>query len=152
MNGSARTLLAVGPAVFALAATLGGGPALAAEPGRLFFSREERVELEKKRFAPPAPARPVEQSANPAAPPAPPAPEFTTINGQVTQSSGRTTTWVNGVPVYDKFRSGTDTVRVPVASSRAGTPVKVGQTVESLSGAKSDPLAGGSIRIRPAQP
>lgn len=61
--------------------------------GRLFFTPQERHQLDIKRglvAAPPAPPAPSEAAAPPPAPPP------VTVNGFVRRSSGPSTVWVNG--------------------------------------------------------
>lgn len=141
-----------------LAGALGAAAAsaLAAEAlpvGRLFFSPEERAELEKKRFAP-APPPPKPEAAPLAADPqptAPPGPEYATVSGHVLRSSGHSATWVNGVPRYDQYRVPADALRLPLAERpRQTVAVKVGETLEARSGHKTDPLKGGTVRVHPA--
>ena len=61
-----------------------------------------------------------------------------TVNGHVARSSGKTTTWVNGVPQYDTY-SGRDPARVHLQD---GT-VKIGQTLDRTRGEVKDGLEGG---------
>lgn len=121
-----------------------------AEVGRLFFTPDERGELEKRRFAPQPAAVRIEAPTASSAPVAPPGPLFATLNGHVLRSSGHSATWLNGTPQYDTFRVDADALRLPLAASKQSVPVKVGQTLEQRSGAKSDLLRGGEIRIHPA--
>ena len=70
-----------------------------------------------------------------------------TVNGHVTRSSGKTTTWVNGVPQYDTY-SGRDPARVHLQD---GT-VKIGQTLDRTRGEVKDNLQGGTVRVNPKAP
>jgi hypothetical protein len=70
-----------------LLVVLGGlaAAAWAADPlGRLFFTPDEREQLERQRARPPVEARP--------------APSGVTVNGLVQRSDGKAVVWVNGVP------------------------------------------------------
>jgi hypothetical protein len=73
-----------------------------------------------------------------------------TVNGHVTRSSGKTTTWINGVPQYDTYQ-GRDADRVAVEASGSAVRIKVGQTLERSRGAVTDSLQGGEIRVNPAR-
>jgi hypothetical protein len=105
-------------------------PALADDLGRLFFTPQERQELDRRR------------ANNIVDREAPAAESLVTVNGQVTRSGGKTTTWVNGVPHDDTYRS-----RDPARVGVQGRSVKVGETLDRSRGAVTDPLQGGEIRI-----
>jgi hypothetical protein len=105
--------------------------------GRLFFTPQERRELDRRR------------ANDLAGEDAPAVESLVTVNGRVTRSSGRTTTWINGVAHEDADRSG-DPARVTVERGGTRVPVKVGQTLDRSRGAIQDPLEGGEIRIRSA--
>jgi hypothetical protein len=116
----------------------GGGPlyappAAGQDLGRLFLTPQERQDLDRKRAANISDEVPQVESR-------------VTVNGQVQRSSGRTTTWINGVPQDDAYR-GSPVDRVPVESGESSVRVKVGQTLDRSSGTVSDPLAGGEIRV-----
>lgn len=122
-----------------VAASFGvAAPATADELGRLFFTPSERQDLDRRR------------AGNVADKPQAAVESLVTVNGQVTRSSGKTTTWINGVPQDDAYR-GRDPTRVPVASGTARVPVKVGQTLDRSRGAVTDPLGDGEIRIHGAK-
>ena len=70
-----------------------------------------------------------------------------TVSGNVVRSSGKTTTWVNGVPQYDTY-SGRDPARVHLPD---GT-VKIGQTLDRARGEVKDGLGGGTVRVNPKPP
>jgi hypothetical protein len=116
-------------AVFAISIGLHAGAACAAELGRLFYTPMQRTDMDRKRLSNPA-----DIDAGQAAS------AQLTINGRITSSSGRSTTWVNGVPDYDPQHR--------PASQRSA---KIGQTVDVNTGAISDPLEGGSIVVKPAR-
>jgi hypothetical protein len=116
---------------------LAAGPAAAEELGRLFFTPQQRQELDRRREAN------IQESGT-----------FTvestmTVNGHVSRSSGRTTTWINGVPQYDSHRT-RDPARITVGGSEGEPPVdlKIGQTLDKTRGEVKDELGGGRITIR----
>ena len=116
---------------------LAPGSAAAEDLGRLFFTPQQRQELDRRREAN------IQESGT-----------FTvestlTVNGHVSRSSGRTTTWINGVPQFDTQRT-PDPARVIVGGSDGDPPVdlKIGQTLDKTRGEVKDELGGGRITIR----
>jgi hypothetical protein len=112
-------------------------PVAAEDLGRLFFTPQQRQELDRRREAN------VMESGTTTV-------ESTmTVNGHVARSSGKTTTWINGVPQYDGPRS-RDPARVTVGGSEGEPPVevKIGQTLDKTRGEVKDGLGGGRIVIR----
>jgi hypothetical protein len=142
------------PTIRALA--LGAGAAAALLPAigsaqdtsidRLFHTPQQRAELDKRRNTP----QPVAKD-EPAAPP--PREALVTVNGYVGRSSGKTTTWVNGVPQYDAVRAG-DPTRVPVEAADGTRRVKVGATLDTNRGDVRDVIGDGRIQVNsaPAKP
>lgn len=130
-----RALRAVVRVAAALALLLPALPAVAQEVGRLFFTPQQRQELDRRRASNVAEEGPVVESS-------------VTVNGQVTRSSGKTTTWINGVPQYDTYR-GKAPDRVAIESGDAAVRVKVGETLERSRGEVKDPLQGGTVRVNP---
>ncbi len=129
---AARALLALALAgVAGLAPT---PPAAADELGRLFFTPQQRQDLDRRRESNIQDKEVVIESS-------------ITVNGHVTRSSGKTTTWVNGVPQYDTY-SGRDPARVHLQD---GT-VKIGQTLDRTRGEVKDGLQGGTVRVNPKAP
>lgn len=117
------------------------GVASAEGLGRLFFTPQQRQDLDRQRDTPVAPV-PASASVSSVE-------NRVTVNGHVTRSSGKTTTWINGVPQYDTYR-GTDRVAIQ-GGGAAG--VKVGQTLDREQGKVQDPLRGGEIKVnRDRQP
>jgi hypothetical protein len=109
----------------------------AEELGRLFFTPQQRQDLDRRR------------ATNRAEEEAPGIKEGPlTLEGRVQRSSGRTTTWINGVPQYDSH-AGRDPTRVTVAPNEgeAGISLKIGQTYERASGEVRDSLNGGEIKV-----
>ena len=121
-------------ALCAAASITVSAPALADDLGRLFFTPQERQELDRRRAS-----NSVDRGEAPAVE------SLVTVNGQVTRSGGKTTTWINGVAHDDTYRS-----RDPARVGVQGRSVKVGETLDRSRGAVTDPLQGGEIRINPA--
>jgi hypothetical protein len=122
----------------ALAAALVAGaslaparPAAADDLGRLFFTPQQRQELDRRRASNVQEKEVVIESS-------------VTVSGQVSRSSGKTTTWVNGVPQYDTY-SGRDPARVHLPD---GT-IKIGQTLDRARGEVRDGLEGGTVKVNP---
>ena len=129
-----RTLILIALVLLSLAA-----PAAAAdELGRLFFTPEQRQDLDRRR------------ASNRAEEEAPQIREGPLIlDGRVQRSSGRTTTWINGAPEYDDPPDGRDAARATVVPN-VGVPavsLKVGETYDRANGAVSDVLNGGEITV-----
>jgi len=136
LRASDRSVLVVRSAFAALCAAASlalPAPVLAQDLGRLFFTPQERQELDRRRAS-----SVVEQDA-------PTVESLVTVNGQVTRSSGKTTTWINGVAHDDTYR-GRDPARVAVERGGSRVPVKVGETLDRSRGTVTDPLGGGEIR------
>src|SRR5262245_11784331 len=110
----------------------------AQELGRLFYTPQERQELDRRRQSDVVEAEVVVEN-------------LVTVNGQVTRSSGKTTTWINGVPQDDTQR-GRDPARVAVDGGTSRVPIKVGQTLDRSRGQVSDPLQGGKVGVREGTP
>lgn len=110
---------------------------LAQELGRLFFTPQQRQELDRRREAN------IHESATATVE------SSMTINGHVARSSGKTTTWINGVPQYDSVRT-RDPARITVGGSEGEPPVdlRIGQTLDKARGEVKDELGGGRIIIR----
>jgi hypothetical protein len=114
-------------------------PAAAASEdlGRLFFTPRERQELDRRRLSKveeEAPAVPVDASR-------------VTVNGHVSQSSGKTTTWINGVPQYDTHKS-RESNRIFLEDGA----LKIGQTRDRARGEVSDNLKGGEVQVHRTPP
>ena len=123
------------PAATLAQSPAGPGPQL----GRLFFTPQQRQELDRRRQLN---IQEVVVVVN----------EGTlTVNGQVLRSSGKTTTWVNGAPRDDAYRT-PDPAAVPLSPGEGEAPVslKVGQTLDKAQGTVTDTLQEGSIRVERA--
>jgi hypothetical protein len=117
-----------------MAALLAG--AVQADVGRLFFTPQQRAELEKRRNTKVVEEQPLAQESS------------VTLNGFVRRSDGRTTTFVNGVPRYDT-RTARGDGRVTVSEPSGQVTLKVGETADLVTGGVRDPLAGGGVRTPP---
>jgi len=113
---------------------LGTGHAAAQEIlGRLFFTEQQRQDLDRRRQANIQETAVVVEST-------------VTVNGQVSRSSGRSTTWINGVP-RESARKPLDPARatLPGGEGAPSVSLKIGQTLDKVRGEIRDPVAGGSI-------
>jgi hypothetical protein len=108
-----------------------------ADLGRLFFTPQQRAELDKRRVNPVVEQETAAQES------------AVTLNGYVRRSDGRMTTWVNGVPRYDT-RAARGDGRVTVNEPGGQVVLKPGQTADLVAGAVRDPLAGGHVRTLPS--
>ena len=110
---------------------LAAGPAAAQENlGRLFFTEQQRQDLDRRRQANIQEAATVVES-------------LVTVNGQVSRSSGKSTAWINGVP-QESARKPRDPARVtlPGGESEPAVSIKIGQTLDKVRGEIKDPAAG----------
>jgi hypothetical protein len=128
---------AVAAGVLACCMAGAAAPIAAQELGRLFFTPQQRQELDRRREAN------VQESASAAVE------SSMTVNGHVSRSSGRTTTWINGVPQYDSVRT-PDPSHVTIGGREGDPPVdlKIGQTLDKTRGEVKDELGGGRVIIR----
>jgi hypothetical protein len=106
--------------------------ASAQDLGRIFFTPQERQDLDRRRNLNVTESEVVVES-------------LVTVNGHVTRSSGKTTTWINGVPQYDTYR-GRAPDRVGVERGDTAVGVKIGQTLDRSTGEVRDALQGGTIK------
>ena len=125
--------------MLALLATVIGAPlsAAAEDLGRLFFTPQQRQDLDRRRAANIQEAAPVVQEST------------LTLEGRVSRSGGRTTTWINGVPQHDAYR-GSAPARATIQTGEDGTKVelKVGQTFDRVRGETRDGLGGGQVKVQ----
>ena len=100
--------------------------------GRLFFTEQQRQDLDRRRQANIQETAAVVEST-------------VTVNGQVSRSSGRSTTWINGVP-QDNARRPLDPAKVtlPGGEGAPSVSLKIGQTLDKVRGEIRDPAVGGS--------
>lgn len=129
-----------------LACLLAAGAPLRAEPlGRLFFTPEHRVQLERERL--------LGLREKPAA-----AGDTLTLSGIVQAGNGRSTIWIDGVPQHDtaaasgirvepdRIRPGTARVAV---GAQAPASLKVGETIHWV-GRRTSGDPGKYVSIHPA--
>lgn len=138
-----RVLPVLAGIVFAAAAVA----APAQELGRLFFTPEQRAELDARRKArvPDKPAAVLLESPS------------TTLDGYVKRSDGQSTVWLNGEPI----REGADARRAQVipspndpsratlelGESGRRIPLKVGESVDRATGEVTDVIGKGEINV-----
>jgi hypothetical protein len=115
------------------------GPAGAQEAlGRLFFTEQQRQDLDRRRQANIQETTVVVDS-------------LVTVNGQVSRSSGKSTTWINGVPQTSTKRPHDPAkVTLPGAEGEPSVTVKIGQTLDKVRGEIRDPAASGRFETPPA--
>ena len=107
------------------------------EFGRLFFTPQQRQELDRRRQLN------IQEVAVTNV-------DLVTVNGQIARSSGKSTTWINGVTQNDTFH-GRDPSSVTLGENTESTiTIRVGQTIDKTRGAVTDGLIGGEIRKRSA--
>jgi hypothetical protein len=117
---------------------LGAIPRASAQDlGRIFFTPQQRQDLDRRRNLNVTEETTVVVES------------LVTVNGHVTRSSGKTTTWINGVPQYDAYR-GRAPDRVGVDRGDTAVGVKIGQTLDRSTGEVRDTLQGGAIKVNPA--
>ena len=109
--------------------------AIAAEAlGRLFFTPQQRQELDRRRQAN------IQESAATAN-------SSLTVNGQVSRSHGKNTVWINGVPQENTKRP-PDPARVTIPGGEgenSSVNIKIGQTLDRARGKVKDPIEDGKI-------
>ncbi len=106
--------------------------------GRLFFTEQQRQDLDRRRQANIQETAVVIEST-------------VTVNGQVSRSSGRSTTWINGVP-QESVRKPADPARVtlPAGEGAPSVNLKIGQTLDKIRGEIRDPAVDGRTTTPPA--
>jgi hypothetical protein len=131
----------------------GAGAAAAQELGRLFFTPQQRAELDARRKSrvpdKPAAVAVVESPR-------------TRLDGYVKRSGGKSTVWVNGDPVPvgagsadariypSRNRSDTVTLRAGEGDAARGIRLRVGETLERDTGEVQDVIGNGKIEVSPA--
>ncbi len=111
------------------------------ELGRLFFTPQQRQELDRRRQLN------IQEVVTATST------DLITANGQIARSSGKSTTWINGVP-QDDTHKGRDPTAVTLGGgeTESSITIKIGQTIDKTRGAITDGLAGGEIKTRPGSP
>ena len=128
----------------------GASTAAAQQLGRLFFTPEQRAELDARRKArvPDKPAVTATESPR------------TRLDGYVKRSNGESTVWLNGQPVpagngpreaqIHSSRNQADTVTVEAGEgNKRRVPLRVGETLERDTGEVKDVLGGGTVKVSP---
>src|SRR5262245_50156329 len=113
----ARAIFATRPfaAVLACVALCGASaPANAQALGRLFFTPQQRQDLDRRRETNAVEAQPAVVES------------LLTVNGHVVRSTGKTTTWVNGVAQHDAA-TGRNAAQPVITEGAASIRLKVGQ-------------------------
>lgn len=120
----------------ALLVVAAASSAQAADPpfGRLFYTPQQRAELDVRRTSDTVENEVVVVES------------LVTVNGRVSRSSGKTTTWINGVPKYDAY-SGGDPSRVSLDDNGTDTRVKVGDTLDRTRGEVRHTIEPGGIEV-----
>ncbi|HZF18565.1 MAG TPA: hypothetical protein VE008_02535 [Burkholderiales bacterium] len=134
---SAR-LVRLDPLIVAALLACAAAPAAGAELGRLFYTPQQRQDLDRRRQAN------IQETAVTAD-------SFVTVNGQVSRSNGKNTVWINGVP-QESARKPVDPARVTVPGGEGESSInlKVGETFDRARGEVKDLTEGGSVVAPPA--
>ncbi|MGA7984616.1 MAG: hypothetical protein WCA01_05480 [Burkholderiales bacterium] len=135
------------PALAGILLAAAAASAVAQDLGRLFFTPEQRAELDARRKArvPDRPAAVVTESPS------------TTLDGYVMRSNGKSTVFLNGEPITE----GADAKRAQVVPSRDDPsraaielgeggrriPLKVGESLDRGTGEVSDVIGKGEIKV-----
>lgn len=122
-----------------LAAMAAAQPVPAAEIGRLFFTPAQRQDLDRRRQtnAQESVVAVVES--------------LITVNGHVSRSGGRTTTWINGVAQEDTHRSADPAqLSIQPVEGESRVPLKIGQTLDRVRGEIREGYGSGEVKVGPA--
>ncbi|MFM9966977.1 MAG: hypothetical protein ACKVQK_01040 [Burkholderiales bacterium] len=104
--------------------------------GRLFFSPQQRQELDRRRELNIQEATVTVES-------------LFTVNGHLSRSSGKTTTWVNGTAQNDTYKPlDPRVIALRPVEDEVAVPILVGQTLDRNSGSINTGLSGGEITIK----
>jgi hypothetical protein len=108
--------------------------------GRLFFTPQQRQDLDRRRQAN------IQESTVTVN-------SFVTVNGQVSRSNGKNTVWINGAP-QETSRRPVDPSRVSVqgAEGEPSINLKIGQTFDRARGEVKDPANGSDTVVAPPAP
>jgi hypothetical protein len=105
--------------------------------GRLFFTPQQRQDLDRRRQAN------IQESTVTVN-------SFVTVNGQVSRSNGKNTVWINGVPQESSRRPADPSrVAVPGGEGEPSINVKIGQTLDRVRGEVKDPASGSETSVAP---
>lgn len=137
-----------------LALLLAAGQAPAAESlGRLFYTPAQRAQLDALRSRKSI-AQPVPEQQEPL-----PVPEVLTYGGIVRRSDGKTTVWINNrvvndgktaerLPISSHVRPD-DSISLQLPQASRSIDLKVGQSVEIVSGVVAEPYARSPVSAPP---
>ena len=122
-------------AALALASAAAATPAIGADLGRLFFTPQQRQDMDRRRLTNAQESVVVVESV-------------LTVDGHVSRSGGPATTWINGVPQEDS-RPGRDPSRVTIqpTESEPQVSVKVGQTLDRVRGEVREGFGSGEVSV-----
>jgi hypothetical protein len=121
------------------------------ELGRLFFTPEQRANLDQRRKAR-VPDKPA--AAAVIAP-------VTRVDGYVQRSAGPSTVWINGesvpenspeAPRIDAGRSASGSVSISIGESGKRVRLKPGEALDRGNGEVHDVIGEGEIQVRPRTP
>ena len=127
-------------------------PAYAEDLGRLFFTPEQRGALDARRKAriPDKPTAVVVESP------------VTRIDGVVSRTGGKSTTWVNGEAVPEGTqpeglrlrpkRNDNSRIVVNIGETDSEVDLKIGQSFDRGTGEVRDSLNGGDLRVNRSKP
>ena len=144
------------PRAFAIAVlSMAAAGAAAAEMGRMFFTPEQRAMLDKSRRQPGR-----ADAGDEYKPPPPPVPHDVSVTGLIRRSDGKYTIWLNNQMVTEKQKSPVNAgvgqqnhVRLRAPDGRRSVEVKVGQTLETVSGTVAENYARrGTAKSTPGAP
>lgn len=123
-------------ASFAPASVLAQTDSGAAPLGRVFFTPQQRQELDRRRELNIQESNVVVES-------------LYTVNGHVARSSGKSTTWINRAAQNEAYKTRNPAI-IPLKPVEDDVPVdlRVGQTLDRNSGNINNGIAGGEIRIK----
>jgi hypothetical protein len=124
-------------ALLIASAALAQSPPAQTDIGRLFYTPQQRAELDAKRASNAVETEVVIE-------------RLVTVNGRVSRSSGKTTTWINGVPQFDVYK-GRDPSHVAIDDNGTDITVTVGDTLDRNRGEVRPALEPGDIEIKPGR-
>ena len=114
--------------------------AAADDLGRLFFTPQQRQDLDRRRATNAQEAATVTRE------------DTVRLSGHVSRSSGKTTTWINGVRREDSYRS-PDPSKIDVqAEGEPTVTLKIGQSLDRVRGETRDALGGGQLKVEKKPP
>lgn len=138
MKSFVRVILSMLPGLLGMVLLLPSAPAVAqsASLGRVFYSPQQRQDMDRRRAS---------NVASVAVTPD----DIVTVNGRVARSSGKNTTWINGI-AQDDAHPGPDAGRVMLRQSEEGPllPLKTGETLDRVKMETRSNIGDGKITVR----